>query len=227
MPLLDRYFLFKVIPTMILTLMVAAVILMLDKLLTLLNLTIGNGVSALIAIKMMFTLVPNYLRLVLPLGLFLGAGCGGRRSGRGLDLVGPGRLQPGGVDGGDGLQRGIAHAAGVVAVGGPVARAGRLGRPPRAQRQEEPAGRQPPLSLNAHMHLPARQPVAGRWAAMYELVRFGQQGSRDDSNIVRTGVFTSPKRSVIDGGRRLRLPRPRRDTNEAGGIERCPSWSTC
>ena len=72
MPLLDRYFLFKVIPTMVLTLMVAAVILMLDKLLTLLNLTIGNGVSALIAIKMMFTLVPNYLRLVLPLGLFLG-----------------------------------------------------------------------------------------------------------------------------------------------------------
>jgi lipopolysaccharide export system permease protein len=72
MPLLDRYFLLKIIPTMILTLMVAAVILMLDKLLTLLNLTIGSGVSALIAIKMMFTLVPNYLRLVLPLGLFLG-----------------------------------------------------------------------------------------------------------------------------------------------------------
>ncbi len=71
-PLLDRYFLFKILPTMILTLMVAAVILMLDKLLTLLNLTIGNGVSALIALKMMFTLVPNYLRLVLPLGLFLG-----------------------------------------------------------------------------------------------------------------------------------------------------------
>lgn len=57
---------------MLLTLMVAAVILMLDKLLTLLNLTIGSGVSALIAFKMMFTLVPNYLRLVLPLGLFLG-----------------------------------------------------------------------------------------------------------------------------------------------------------
>jgi lipopolysaccharide export system permease protein len=45
---------------------------MLDKLLTLLNLTIGSGVSALIAFKMMFTMVPNYLRLVLPLGLFLG-----------------------------------------------------------------------------------------------------------------------------------------------------------
>src|SRR6266581_5483737 len=70
--ILDRYFLWKILPTMVLTLMVAAVILMLDKLLTLLNLTIGNGVSALIAIKMMFTLVPNYLRLVLPLGLFLG-----------------------------------------------------------------------------------------------------------------------------------------------------------
>ena len=68
--LLDSYFLRKIIPTMFLTLLVAAVILMLDKLLTLLNLTIGNGVSALIAIKMMFTLVPNYLRLVLPLGLF-------------------------------------------------------------------------------------------------------------------------------------------------------------
>lgn len=70
--ILDRYFLGKVLPTMLLTLMVAAVILMLDKLLTLLNLTIGSGVSALIAFKMMFTLVPNYLRLVLPLGLFLG-----------------------------------------------------------------------------------------------------------------------------------------------------------
>jgi len=70
--ILDRYLLGKVLPTMALTLLVAAVILMLDKLLTLLNLTIGSGVSALIAFKMMFTLVPNYLRLVLPLGLFLG-----------------------------------------------------------------------------------------------------------------------------------------------------------
>jgi lipopolysaccharide export system permease protein len=70
--ILDRYFLGKILPTMMLTLMVAAVILMLDKLLTLLNLTIGSGVSALIAFKMMFTMVPNYLRLVLPLGLFLG-----------------------------------------------------------------------------------------------------------------------------------------------------------
>ncbi len=70
--LIDRYFLWRILPTMVLTLLVAAVILMLDKLLTLLNLTIGNGVSALIAIKMMFTMIPNYLRLVLPLGLFLG-----------------------------------------------------------------------------------------------------------------------------------------------------------
>ena len=69
--ILDRYFLGKILPTMLLTLLIAAVILMLDKLLTLLNLTIGSGVSALIAFKMMFTMMPSYMRLVLPLGLFL------------------------------------------------------------------------------------------------------------------------------------------------------------
>jgi len=72
MLLLDTYVLKKILPIVMMFLMVAAFVLMLDKIMTLLNLTAGHGVSPLIAIEMMLSQTPEYLRVGTTIGLFLG-----------------------------------------------------------------------------------------------------------------------------------------------------------
>lgn len=68
----DRYILRQILPIMFVTLFISVVVLLLEKMLNLLDLTVGSGVSSLVVFQMIVTLFPNYIRLVLPLGLFLG-----------------------------------------------------------------------------------------------------------------------------------------------------------
>ena len=69
---LDRYLLRQILPTLMITLLIAALILSMDKLMRLLDIAVGNGVSTLVVFQMLFNLVPGYIALTLPVGLFLG-----------------------------------------------------------------------------------------------------------------------------------------------------------
>ena len=70
--MLDKYLLKQILPTMAVTLMIAAVILLLERMLRLLDIAVGNGVSTLVVFQMMFNLIPHYIGLALPVALFLG-----------------------------------------------------------------------------------------------------------------------------------------------------------
>lgn len=59
-------------PTLLVTLLVAAVILLLERMLRLLDIAVGNGVSTLVVFQMLFNLIPHYIGLALPAALFLG-----------------------------------------------------------------------------------------------------------------------------------------------------------
>lgn len=69
---IDLYILKQIVPIMLITLFISVVVLLLEKMLQLLNLTVGSGVSSFVILQMIVSLFPNYIRLVLPLGLFLG-----------------------------------------------------------------------------------------------------------------------------------------------------------
>ena len=72
MKAIDRYVVGLIMPTLAVTLFIAAVILTMDRLMRLLDLAVGNGVSTLVVFQMVFNMLPNYLSLALPVGLFLG-----------------------------------------------------------------------------------------------------------------------------------------------------------
>ena len=69
---LDTYLLRQILPTLFVTLMVAAIILLLERMLRLLDIAVGNGVSTLVVVQMLFNLIPHYIGLALPAALFLG-----------------------------------------------------------------------------------------------------------------------------------------------------------
>lgn len=69
---LDIYLLRQIMPTLLVTLMVAAIILLLERMLRLLDIAVGNGVSTLVVFQMLFNLIPHYIGLALPAALFLG-----------------------------------------------------------------------------------------------------------------------------------------------------------
>lgn len=69
---LDVYLLRQIMPTLFVTLLVAAVILLLERMLRLLDIAVGNGVSTLVVFQMLFNLIPHYIGLALPAALFLG-----------------------------------------------------------------------------------------------------------------------------------------------------------
>lgn len=69
---LDLYLLRQIMPTLLVTLLVAAVILLLERMLRLLDIAVGNGVSTLVVFQMLFNLIPHYIGLALPAALFLG-----------------------------------------------------------------------------------------------------------------------------------------------------------
>lgn len=69
---IDLYIVRQIVPIMLVTLFISVVVLLLEKMLQLLNLTVGSGVSSFVVVQMIVSLFPNYIRLVLPLGLFLG-----------------------------------------------------------------------------------------------------------------------------------------------------------
>lgn len=69
---IDLYIVRQIVPIMLITLFISVVVLLLEKMLQLLNLTVGSGVSSFVVLQMIVSLFPNYIRLVLPLGLFLG-----------------------------------------------------------------------------------------------------------------------------------------------------------
>src|ERR1700679_932800 len=72
MKAIDRYLLRQIIPTLLVTLFIAAVVLAMDRLMRLLDIAVGNGVSTLVVFQMLFNLLPHYISLALPVGLFLG-----------------------------------------------------------------------------------------------------------------------------------------------------------
>ena len=72
MKAIDRYLLRQIIPTLLIVLLIAAMILSMDRLMRLLDIAVGNGVSTLVVFQMLFNLVPGYIALALPVGLFLG-----------------------------------------------------------------------------------------------------------------------------------------------------------
>ena len=69
---LDLYLLRQIMPTLLVTLLVAAIILLLERMLRLLDIAVGNGVSTLVVFQMLFYLIPHYIGLALPAALFLG-----------------------------------------------------------------------------------------------------------------------------------------------------------
>ncbi|MDX2144779.1 MAG: LptF/LptG family permease [Rhodospirillaceae bacterium] len=72
MQALDRYLLRQIVPTILVTLFIVAVILLMERLMRLLDIAVGNGVSTLVVFQMLFNLIPHYIGLALPLALFLG-----------------------------------------------------------------------------------------------------------------------------------------------------------
>jgi len=69
---IDRYFLRQIVPTIVVILFIAAVILCMERLMRLLDIAVGNGVSTLVVFQMLFYLIPYYISLALPMALFLG-----------------------------------------------------------------------------------------------------------------------------------------------------------
>ncbi len=72
MKAIDRYLLMQIFPTVMVTLFVAAVILCMERLMRLLDIAVGNGVSTLVVFQMLANLIPHYIGLALPAALFLG-----------------------------------------------------------------------------------------------------------------------------------------------------------
>ena len=68
----DRYLLRQILPTIAVILFIAAVILLMERLMRLLDIAVGNGVSTLVVFQMLFYLIPYYIGLALPVALFLG-----------------------------------------------------------------------------------------------------------------------------------------------------------
>ncbi len=69
---IDRYLLRQIAPVLAVTLFIAAIILCMERLMRLLDIAVGNGVSTLVVFQMLFYLIPHYIGLALPLALFLG-----------------------------------------------------------------------------------------------------------------------------------------------------------
>ncbi len=69
---IDSYLLRQIAPTIAVTIFIAAVILCMERLMRLLDIAVGNGVSTLVVFQMLFYLIPHYIGLALPLALFLG-----------------------------------------------------------------------------------------------------------------------------------------------------------
>ena len=69
---IDLYLLRQIIPVLAVTLFIAAVILCMERLMRLLDIAVGNGVSTLVVFQMLFYLIPHYIGLALPVALFLG-----------------------------------------------------------------------------------------------------------------------------------------------------------
>ncbi len=72
MKAIDLYVLRNIIPTVLIVLFIAAVILCMERLMRLLDIAVGNGVSTLVVFQMLFNLIPYYIGLALPVALFLG-----------------------------------------------------------------------------------------------------------------------------------------------------------
>lgn len=72
MKAIDRYVLRNIVPTVLIVLFIAAVILCMERLMRLLDIAVGNGVSTLVVFQMLFNLIPYYIGLALPVALFLG-----------------------------------------------------------------------------------------------------------------------------------------------------------
>ncbi len=69
---IDRYLLRQILPTIAVILFIAAIILLMERLMRLLDIAVGNGVSTLVVFQMLFYLIPYYIGLALPMALFLG-----------------------------------------------------------------------------------------------------------------------------------------------------------
>jgi lipopolysaccharide export system permease protein len=69
---IDSYLLRQIVPTLLVTIFIAAVILLMERLMRLLDIAVGNGVSTLVVFQMLFNLIPHYIGLALPMALFLG-----------------------------------------------------------------------------------------------------------------------------------------------------------
>jgi lipopolysaccharide export system permease protein len=69
---IDVYLLRQIAPTLAVTIFIAAVILLMERLMRLLDIAVGNGVSTLVVFQMLFYLIPHYIGLALPVALFLG-----------------------------------------------------------------------------------------------------------------------------------------------------------
>lgn len=72
MKAIDSYLLRQIVPTLLVTIFIAAVILLMERLMRLLDIAVGNGVSTLVVFQMLFNLIPHYIGLALPMALFLG-----------------------------------------------------------------------------------------------------------------------------------------------------------
>lgn len=72
MKAIDRYVLRNIVPTVVIILFIAFVILCMERLMRLLDIAVGNGVSTLVVFRMLFNLIPYYIGLALPVALFLG-----------------------------------------------------------------------------------------------------------------------------------------------------------
>jgi lipopolysaccharide export system permease protein len=69
---IDLYLLRQIAPTLAVTIFIAAVILLMERLMRLLDIAVGNGVSTLVVFQMLLYLIPHYIGLALPIALFLG-----------------------------------------------------------------------------------------------------------------------------------------------------------
>jgi lipopolysaccharide export system permease protein len=69
---LDRYILSQVLGPLIMTLSVAAMLLLLERMLRLFDFVVNQGGPVEVVFRLLGSLVPHYLGLALPLGLFLG-----------------------------------------------------------------------------------------------------------------------------------------------------------
>ncbi len=72
MKAIDLYVLRNIVPTVLIILFISFVILCMERLMRLLDIAVGNGVSTLVVFQMLFNLIPYYIGLALPVALFLG-----------------------------------------------------------------------------------------------------------------------------------------------------------